>query len=73
MSALNPAQREILQLLARPMSERDLAELKAVIIEFLAKKTVAEADKSFDEKGYTQTDIESWKQEHMRVKTSTSR
>ena len=73
MSALNPAQREILQLLARPMSERDLAELKAVIIEFLAKRTVAEADKAFDEKGYSQADIESWKQEHMRVETSPAR
>ncbi|MCW5922058.1 MAG: hypothetical protein KIS77_06945 [Saprospiraceae bacterium] len=73
MSALNPAQREILQLLARPMSERDLAELKAIIIEFLAKKTVAEADKAFDERGYSQADIESWKQGHKRVKTSSTR
>lgn len=70
MSALNPAQREILQLFARPMSDRELAELKALLIEFLAKKTVAEADEAFDNKGYTAADIQKWKQEHLRKKTT---
>lgn len=55
-----------------PMSESDLAELRTLLIEFLAKKVVAEADKSFDEKGYTLADIQAWKQEHMRVKPSAS-
>ena len=71
MSALNTAQREILQLLSLPMNDRDLAELKTLIIEFLAKRTVEEADAAFDKKGYTADDIQAWKHEHMR-KSSTA-
>jgi len=70
MSALNAAQREILQLLSIPMNEGDLAELRALIIEFLAKRTVIEADTVFDQKGYTAKDIQVWKQEHIRKKSA---
>ena len=70
MSSLNAAQREILRLFAQPMSESDLAELKVVLMEFLAKKTVAEADKAFDERGYSEETIEQWKRDHMRRKSS---
>jgi len=64
MSALNTAQLEILKLFDRQMSEAELLELKQVLIDFLAKKVVEEADKAFDGKGYTSEDIERWKTEH---------
>ena len=68
MSALNAAQREILQLLAVPLDDHDIAELRAIIIKFLAKRAVVEADAAFDKKGYTADDIQAWKQERMRKK-----
>ncbi|MBI4647714.1 MAG: hypothetical protein HY738_14280, partial [Bacteroidia bacterium] len=47
----------------------DLLELKAVLIDYLSKKTVSEADKAFDEKGITINDIEQWRKEHLRKRT----
>lgn len=67
MSALNTAQLEILKLFDRQMSEAELLELKQILIDFLAKKVVEEADKAFDEKGYTAEDIELWKAEHFQI------
>lgn len=63
MSSLNAAQREILRLFAQPMSESDL-------LAFLAKKAVVEADKAFEERGYSDETIEEWKSERMRRKSS---
>ncbi|MDX1939474.1 MAG: hypothetical protein SFU99_02925 [Saprospiraceae bacterium] len=68
MPALNAAQLEIIKLFDRDLSEKDLRELKQVLIEFLAKKVVEEADKAFDEKGYSLADIEHWKIEHYKLK-----
>ncbi len=71
MSALNTAQLEILKLFDRQMSEAELLELKQVLIDFLAKKVVEEADKAFDDKGYTLEDIERWKTEHFQIEKDT--
>lgn len=68
MAALNAAQLEIIKLFDREMSEEDIRELKQVLIQFLAKKIVEEADKAFDEKGYSIEDIEHWKTEHYKTK-----
>ncbi len=68
MPALNTAQLEIIKLFDNDLSEKDLRELKQVLIEFLAKKVVEEADKAFDEKGYSAVDIEEWKAEHYKMK-----
>jgi ribosomal protein L7/L12 len=32
-----------------------------------SKKLVEEADKAFEEKGYTQSDLSEWKNEHFRI------
>lgn len=45
MPALNPAQLEVLKLFQFIKSEEDLLELKAILTDYLSKKTVAEADK----------------------------
>ena len=68
MPALNAAQLEIVKLFDRDLSEKDLRELKQVLIEFLAKKVVEEADKTFAKKGYSFADIEHWKTEHYKLK-----
>ena len=69
MPALNPVQLEVLKLFQFTKSEEDLLELKAVLTDYLSKKTVAEADKTFSEKAYTLDDIEKWRKEHNRKKT----
>lgn len=70
--SLNTAQLEILKLFDLSMSDKDLLELRQVLINFLAKKVVEDANTAFDEKGYTLEDIESWKTEHFHPQKSTS-
>lgn len=69
MPALNPVQLEVLKLFQFTKTEEDLLELKSVLIDYLSKKTVSEADKAFDQKGYSIDDIEQWRKEHLRKRT----
>ena len=69
MNALNEAQLNILKLFQVIKSEKDIAELKQILIEYLSKKTVEAADKAYDEKGYTQADWLNWQYEHYRTET----
>lgn len=65
-TALNKAQLEILNLLKSEDSEEDLKEIKSLIIAYLSFKVTREADKAFEQKGYSQEVFEKWKQEHFR-------
>jgi hypothetical protein len=68
MESLNPLQLEILKLFRNYESERDLLDLKQVLIDYLSKRVVNEADKAFTEKGYDASTIEEWRKEHNRKK-----
>ncbi len=63
----NQAQLEILKVLARPMSEAELMELKRVIVRFFAQKLVAQANETWDKNGWTATDPEQLAQRHLRI------
>jgi hypothetical protein len=63
---LNDAQLEILKLFSHEQSEEDLKEIKSLLVTYLADKVTREADKAFDEKGYTSAIFEQWKKEHLR-------
>lgn len=67
MNSLNKVQLEILKLFQLINTEKELQELKQLLIQYLSKKLVEEADKAFEEKNYTQTDLEEWKNEHFRI------
>jgi hypothetical protein len=45
-------------------SEEELLDLKAALVDYLSKKVVKEADRAFDEKGYTTDTLEEWRKEH---------
>jgi hypothetical protein len=64
--ALNNTQLEILKLFGHEQSEEDLKEIKSLLLAYLADKVTREADKAFDNKGYTTTIFEQWKKEHFR-------
>ncbi len=64
--SLNATQLEILKLFRNDQSEEELQEIKSLLIAYLASKVTFEADKAFDEKGYTTAIFEEWKQEHFR-------
>ena len=64
--ALNKTQLEILKLFRNDQSEEELQEIRSLLIAYLAAKVMSEADKAFDEKGYTDAIFEEWKKEHFR-------
>jgi hypothetical protein len=64
--ALNDVQLEILKLFSHDQSMEDLREIKSLLISYLSDKVVREADKVYDEKGYTFDVFEKWKTEHFR-------
>ena len=65
-AALNSTQLEILNLFSNEQSEEDLKEIRSLLVTYLADKVTREADKAFDEKGYTTEIFEKWKKEHFR-------
>ena len=65
-AALNDVQLEILKLFRHDQSVEDLNEIRSLLIAYLSDKVVREADKSFDDKGYTEAVFEKWKKEHFR-------
>jgi predicted CopG family antitoxin len=70
MPALNNAQLEILKLFKHEKSEEELLEIKKLLSDFLFRKAIKLADDVYEEKGYTQEDVESWKNEHFRLNTN---
>jgi hypothetical protein len=64
--ALNDVQLAILKLFQHDQSEEDLKEIKSLLVAYLSDKVTREADKGFEEKGYTSAVFEKWKNEHFR-------
>ena len=63
----NQSQIEILKMFELHKSEEDLQKLKRFLIDYLYQRATEEADKVWDERGYTAETVEKWKHEHMRV------
>ena len=57
---LNKAQLELLKLFSRVSSEEELNELRTIIGQFYAKKVTEEANRLWDERGYTQETMDQW-------------
>jgi len=67
MPALNNVQIEILKLFKHEKSEEELFEIKKILSDYLFDKAIHLADEAFEEKGYTLTEVEKWKDEHTRL------
>ncbi|MEN9446983.1 MAG: hypothetical protein RJA25_273 [Bacteroidota bacterium] len=57
---LNNTQLEILKLFSQPLNEADLKEIKMLLVKHLSEKFSKKVAAISDEKGYTQTDFDSW-------------
>ncbi len=57
---LSNLQLELLKLYSMNIEESDLAKIKALISRFFAEKAIGAADKAWKEKGYSQTDPDTW-------------
>lgn len=63
---INDTQLEILKVLNYLRDEKDLAEIKSLLVAYLSDKVVRQADVAFDEKKYPAEIFDKWKQEHFR-------
>jgi hypothetical protein len=64
--ALNDVQLEILKLFHHNQSPEDLNEIKSLLITYLSDKVTREADKAFEQKGYSTEIFDQWKKDHFR-------
>ena len=64
--ALTSIQLEILKLFRNDQPDEELLEIKSLLTAYLAAKVTSEADKAFQEKGYTADIFDKWKREHSR-------
>ena len=63
---LSPAHREILSLLRHDLPEDALDEIRRAVIASLYRRLTAEADRVWDEKGWTDADMERMLHTHYR-------
>jgi hypothetical protein len=57
---LSNVQVELLKLFSTNLSESDLKELKILISGFYSQKAIKEADKVWDQKDYSNKDMDKW-------------
>ena len=57
---LNNLQQELLKLYASNVSNADLLVIKRYLVKFFAEKAITEADKTWDDKGYTNETMKNW-------------
>ena len=48
------------------MSDKDLADLNDVLVDFLMKKLTESADRSIEERGLSVEEVDNWRFEHNR-------
>jgi len=58
--SLSNLQQELLKLYAANVSDADLQNIKHMLGKYFAEKAMAEADKVWDEKGYSADTMNSW-------------
>lgn len=64
---LNDLQLEILKLFSRELDEQDLLAIKRLIVRYLAEKVTRLADEVWEDRGWTEEDIEKMLRIHERT------
>lgn len=65
--SLSNLQIELLKVFSRNLSDEDVLEIRRMLTRYFAEKTIQEANKVWDEKGWTAEDAERMLNEHMRT------
>ena len=60
---LNKAQLELLKLFSRVNDEKELNEIRDMVAQYYANKAITEANRLWDERGYTQQTMDDWMKE----------
>lgn len=65
---LTNVQIELLKLFQYNLPDKQLAEIKNMLAKYFAKTATEEMDKLWDEKGWDNTTMNEWANEHLRKK-----
>jgi hypothetical protein len=57
---LSNLQQELLKIFSRDIPEEELKEIRVLLTHYFAKKATGEADKIWDENGYTDELMDEW-------------
>jgi hypothetical protein len=60
-------QLELLKLFSRDIEDKDVKEIKRLIVKYLATKLTDAVDKVWEEKGWTNEDMDKFSNTHMRT------
>lgn len=71
INSLNQHQLEILKLFSRDLDDNDFLEIKRLIVKYLANKITEMADEIWDEKQWTNDDMEKLLKIHSRTPYNT--
>lgn len=66
-SQLSNLQIELLKVFSRNVADEDVLEIRRMLTRYFAEKAIQEANKVWDEKGWTAEDAERMLHEHMRT------
>ncbi len=64
---LSNVQLELLKLFSRDIGDNDLKEIKKLIVGYLSKKLLSEADKVWDKKNWSNENMEGILSTHLRI------
>ena len=64
---LTPLQLELLKMFERDVNEKDLLEIKKILIQYFANRAMNLADKVWEEKGWLENDEKNLLKEHNRT------
>jgi hypothetical protein len=69
VKGLSNLQLELLKLFAYPLPAEQLLEIKAILSRYFAEKATTEMDRLWDENGWTNDTMQTWSEEHLRIKS----
>jgi len=70
---LSNMQLELLSLFSRDLEDNEIREIKRLIVNYLAQKLAFNADKVWEEKGWTNEDMNKFLNTHMRTPYQTKK
>jgi hypothetical protein len=65
---LTNLQLELLKIFRFDLSDKQLKEIKSILVAYFAEKVTKDIDKLFEEQDWGEEKIEEWSKEHLRTK-----
>ena len=71
MPALSNLQLELLKTFSRPLSEKQLLEIRQLLADYFAQKIDEDVDALFEQNNWDATKVDQWLGEHLRTPYTT--